>query len=93
MFQRLVRVCLLLLCGLVLSPVSLAAGTQVCDAKSRKDCTATAECAWQTTGACETSGEAAMGCAGYMEAKPCNEGRNTSGAKCEWVLSEQCVRR
>ncbi|WP_373509285.1 hypothetical protein [Thiocapsa sp.] len=93
MIQCHVRVSSVLLCERALSPVSLAADAQACDARRRKDCIATADCSWQTTGACESSGQAAMGCAGYTEVKPCNEGRNTSSAKREWLVSEQCVAR
>ncbi|UHD18474.1 hypothetical protein [Thiocapsa bogorovii] len=93
MIQCYVRVCSVLLCWLAFSPVSPAADAQACDAQPRKDCIASADCSWQTIGACESSGQEAMGCAGYTKAKPCNGSRNTSGAKCEWVVSEQCVAR
>ena len=93
MTRCLVGVSSVLLCGLGLFPVSLSADTQACDAQSRKDCIAIADCTWQAAGTCVSSGEGAMGCAGYTEAKPCNEARNTSSAKCEWVVSGKCVTR
>lgn len=84
-----VRVSSVLLCGRALSPVSFAADAQACDAQTSKDCIATADCSWQTTGAFESSGQGGMGCAGYTEAKPCHEGRNTSRAKCEATTDPQ----
>jgi hypothetical protein len=93
MSQCHVRISSVLLCGRALSPVGLAADAQACDAQPRKDSIATADFSWQATGARESRRQGAMGCAGYTAAKPCNEGRNTSGAKCEWVVSEQCVAR
>jgi hypothetical protein len=93
MTRRLVGVFSFLLYALGIVPVSLSADTQACEAQSRKACIATADCTWQATGACASSGEGAMGCAGYTDAKLCNEGRNTSSAKCEWVVSGKCVTR